>query len=182
MTMWKRITAALAGILIAVGAAQTVAVEDASAFEFGPGSYLVQGVVDLEDCDLRFGGLDYDDRGSYCYEYDTADSTYFYKENGKRGYKVELYSEGDLGAKFECHPSRNQIMVYDTLNDGDGIYWEVFTSNGPLFLKAPGTSKKVEYNTYSVSGNVTRVTVWDNANRTDQITSMSWHAGPLCKL
>lgn len=181
MNILRRVLSAVVGVLLAFGATQFATAERAEAFTFNDDSYLVHSSVDLNGCTWRFGGLSFDDRGGYCYEYDTADSTYFYKEDDKRAYKVELVSNSKLGAKLECHPSTNKIWVYDTLNDGDGIYWEVFGTNGTQFLQAPGSSAEVEYNTYPSSGSINSIKVWDDSAKTDLITNLAWSGGAICK-
>src|SRR5690606_40320781 len=54
------------------------------------------------------------------------DGTYFEKDDGGIGAKVVFgNASGYPLAKVEFHPYGEKLMMYDVVNDGDGLYYKV---------------------------------------------------------
>ncbi|HEY9289736.1 MAG TPA: hypothetical protein VIP98_00515 [Microlunatus sp.] len=110
---------------------------------------------------------------------DPFDGTYFEKDPGGTALKMELTdSSGWFVGKVEFHPYDEKLWVYDTRNDGDGIFVTLsyYDDNGRNHtlgvFDTPSTQATVDKRVYDLSlpeGRLVTIRVWDNAALTDWI-------------
>jgi hypothetical protein len=115
-----------------------------------------------------------------CYLPDTVDNTWFVKDRDSYAIKVELHDSRGMVAKVEFHPWGEYLWVYDTRNDGDTIYIELWSHDGPAgtwdldgVYSAPGTSAVIDYKVFDRDfdeGLEVGFNIFDDAARTDPIT------------
>ncbi|WP_435615715.1 hypothetical protein [Streptomyces coelicoflavus] len=156
--------AAMAAVAVLGGAAP------AQAYNPDPSATIIHR--DTDGCPCSGGSLG-----------DPFDGTYFKHDAGGKAVKIELSDDGWFIGKVEFHPYGNKIWVYDTKNDGDGIYVHVAVDNhdghgltGWNLYHPPGTDKVVDYSVNSLGSNVRegadiRIRVFDDSRTTDLITT-----------
>lgn len=116
-----------------------------------------------------------------CWEYDPADDTYFAHDSGGEAVKIELWDDGDMVGKVEFHPYGEKLWVYDTKNDGDSIYVDMYFRQGGrnyvARVQPPQTGNRLDYAVWDQmnisDGNSVSVWVYDDASRQDLITGGS---------
>jgi hypothetical protein len=152
----KRSLAALAAVLGLMGASLTLATS-AQAYGYLRWEVAYVNVDPDGTCQLHFrstmSASRVKDWGETCYIGDSADGTYFVKnDRGGTAIKAEAYnSSGKLVAKTEFHPYGEHLYVYDTANDGDTLYTEIEYSDYSGgwkrigFVAPPASSAPVEY-------------------------------------
>ncbi|WP_369030259.1 MULTISPECIES: hypothetical protein [Streptomyces] len=133
--VWRRTLGLAAGVALATGALLGTAVAPAQAY-----SPLPTHTINYRDTD-----------NCPCSISDPFDGTYFEKDAGGYAAKVNLYYGGSYIAKVEFHPYAEKLWVYDTKNDGDGIYAEAwwFDGSGAYhstgLVQPTGTSSVIDY-------------------------------------
>ncbi|MEU2509574.1 hypothetical protein ABZ621_33380 [Streptomyces sp. NPDC007863] len=88
-----------------------------------------------------------------CTHHDDVDGTYFQKDVGGAGLRSLVYHDGKLVGKVEFHPYGEKLWIYDTANDGDTFYVDVWVQRTPASkgvelvgtYAPPGTSDEVDY-------------------------------------
>jgi hypothetical protein len=81
--------------------------------------------VDTETCAIVAGegGLAVDNQQpGGCFMADSADDTFFRRDDGGRALKMELWVGGRMVSKVEFHPYGEVLWVYDTASDGDTVF------------------------------------------------------------
>ncbi|HEY9293201.1 MAG TPA: hypothetical protein VIP98_18125 [Microlunatus sp.] len=99
-----------------------------------------------------------------CYLADSADNTFFQTDKGGTAIKVEVYTGTTLRGKLEFHPYSEKVWLYDTSNDGETIYADVWANGKQRIMATPGSSKKIEYDIEDLSvdeGNAVALEVYD---------------------
>ncbi|MFC7612408.1 hypothetical protein ACFQV2_00695 [Actinokineospora soli] len=132
-------------------------------------------VVDTDNCARLAGSLSVSAQGDYCVLNDSADDTFFHKDPGGVAIKVEEHDSNGMVAKQEFHPYGETLWVYDTRNDGDTVYTDVYANGfyGPY--APPGTSNTIDFAKVNLDfpeGRSIRLDVYDDAGPADLITSV----------
>jgi hypothetical protein len=84
---------------------------------------------------------------------DSADGTVFGRQNLGKAVKVVVSDNLGMLAKLEFHPYGDKAWLYDTRNDGDGIYFQAYIRlpNTDTWVKrlpytgVPGTSAAIDH-------------------------------------
>ncbi|WP_416902711.1 hypothetical protein [Micromonospora echinospora] len=105
-------------------------------------------VVDTDNCARVAGTLPVENQSTGCFLDDPIDNTFFEKDAGGQAVKIQMYYGGDLIAKVEFHPQGEKLWVYDTKNDGDGVYTTV---GGGIYYAPNGTDSPVDYRVIDLS-------------------------------
>jgi hypothetical protein len=133
-------------------------------------------LVNTDSCARVAGSLSVTRQGDYCVLSDSADGTYFRRDVGGVGMKVELHDRNGMVAKQEFHPYGEVLWVYDTRNDDDTVYTWLHSTiwHGPY---APtGTSAVIDKQTINLSlaeNSPVILQVYDDQAATDFIFSLS---------
>lgn len=161
-------TAVLASFFAAVGPAQAY------------GNLTVKyALVDTDDYRVirGAGNLRVDAQSTRCVLPDSADGTFFQKDAGGVAIKIELHDGSGMVAKQEFHPYGEHLWVYDTRNDSDTVYTELWWDHQFNESYAPpGTSARVEYRHVNLSfaeGTPMSIHDWDNFPLEDSIVFIS---------
>ncbi|SDS52504.1 hypothetical protein [Microlunatus soli] len=112
---------------------------------------------------------------------DPVDNTYFHKDPGGYGAKIELRTKsGHYIGKVEFHPYGEKAYVYDTSNDSDSFY-VILRSPGanPEDCNPPKTPKTVDLKVCDLSykeGKPVYITVYDNQGQSDELAMVTGNA------
>lgn len=111
---------------------------------------------------------------------DPIDNTYFHRDPGGYGAKIELRSKGHYVGKVEFHPYGEKVYAYDTRNDGDTFY-VVLRSPGrnPEDCNPPKTSARIDLRVCDLSyaeGKPVYITVYDGVGMADEIAMVTANA------
>lgn len=107
--------------------------------------------------------------GGQCVVDDEADGTYFDDDAGGLAYKIEVMdSRNDMVAKAEFHPQGEHLYLYDTKNDGDTVYFQVYnaTTGWKRLYSVEGTSNRIDLRHENLSfdeGDKIEISTYDNA-------------------
>jgi hypothetical protein len=107
--------------------------------------------VDTSTCTRLSGDLPVKAFSNGCELDDEVDGTFFEKDAGGIALKVVLSDSNGMVAKVEFHPYGEKLWVYDTRNDGDGIYVQLYGPNGHFTYGVTGTSDPIDYNVYDLN-------------------------------
>lgn len=158
----NRMAGAAAGVALATGALLAATALPAQAYDPNPTAKKIEQPTD--NCPCSFS--------------DPFDGTRFAQEDGGVAVKIELRdSSGSYVGKTEFHPYGDKLWVYDTKNDGDSIYTNVwwFDSSGHLqdyLYTAPGTDAVLDYRVVSLDipeGTTVYLDIYDDPGKTDRI-------------
>ncbi|MFB8242320.1 hypothetical protein ACFC58_37895 [Kitasatospora purpeofusca] len=141
-----RFTKRIAGLVAGVGLLTGTVVGTAAPAQAYGALTIKYAIVDTSNCHRIAGTLPVHTFDAGCQLYDSADDTFFKKQDGGRAVKIELYNGSAMVAKVEFHPLGDELWVYDTSNDGDSIYVDLHWRDaiyGPV--SPPGTDAVVEY-------------------------------------
>lgn len=175
--MWKSLRSPLLGLLTVLGIVASLFVVASPAQAYG--SLTVRfALVNTGNCDRIAGTLTVITQSGGCRLNDAADNTFFRTDSGGTAVKVELRDSSGLVAKIEFHPYGEYFWIYDTRNDSDTIYAELFargavgTWDPAGVYSPPGTSAVVEYTLVNKSyaeGRQVAINIWDDSALTDFI-------------
>lgn len=158
--MGRRIAAAIAGLGITAGAVAGAAVP-AQAYSPDPKTKVYQVST------------------SKAWSHsDVIDGTYFHKDKGGKGIKIELRKDGDYLGKIEFHPYDEVLYFYDNKNDDDTYYvrfgyYERSIKDYIYTNYTPGDHKMKRYNRDLPEGRSVVVSVYDDKQMKDHIVSAS---------
>lgn len=103
-----------------------------------------------------------------CHIDDEIDGTNFKKDEGGKGVKIDLTSDGEYLGKVEFHPRGENLYVYDNARDNDTVYVTVvhYDNDGHPRFKGPfkGAAKMddVHTNLSYDEGEKVEIKVWDS--------------------
>ncbi|QDP96173.1 hypothetical protein FOE78_09895 [Microlunatus elymi] len=162
-TLGRRVAAAVTGAALVAGSVISMT---APAQAYNPDPSVKSIKVNTSGCGCRLN--------------DPFDDTYFEKDAGGTGLKMELRKDGWYVGKVEFHPADEILYFYDTRNDGDGYYgilrWFNTDNNRwvTIYFAPPSTSKVVDQDHYNLDipeGKKVYIELYDNSSRTDFIKS-----------
>jgi hypothetical protein len=107
-------------------------------------------MVDTSTCARLYGDLPVKAFSNGCELDDAVDGTFFEKDAGGIAVKVVLSDSNGMVAKVEFHPRGEKLWVYDTRNDGDGIYVQFSGPDGYYTYGVTGTNDPIDYNVYDL--------------------------------
>jgi hypothetical protein len=143
--------------------------------------------VNTGNCDLISGDLTPIEFPAGCRLNDSADDTFFLKDAGGIGAKVQIHlRNGPMVAKVEFHPYGEKLWIYDTRNDSDTIYVKVCVENAagtcvnlPPCYSVTGTGDPIDKRIVDLSvaeGRLVAFSIFDESNCTDLLAFSSGRA------
>lgn len=132
---------------------------------------------DTSTCTLLFGDIDvFTNTNGECQtkgDPDPLGSTIFTKDIGGVGVKMEVFDSKGMVWKAEFHPFGEHLKIFDTRDDGDTIYAQVFLPDGTQkTFSAPGTNATIDKSDFNLDlpeGTDVFIEFTDDAAGTDLI-------------